>query len=129
VRPLDEFLEAATANGRKYERIDPGPPAIFHRPPVEKYVRVTIESRGFTLEPAVEWREGDDFDRATAVLESIGEAASAIGWPHQMKAAEECGRRIATHFPDRAYFVEVWHGERKGFAQVFQPYGVPRNTP
>jgi hypothetical protein len=27
------------------------------------------------------------------------------------------------------HFVEVWQDGASGFAQVFQPFGVPRNTP
>jgi hypothetical protein len=107
----------------------------FHRPPVEKYVRVTIDFGGYTYEPAVEWREGDGFYEMTQTLEGCALNASLEGdfaerrASDAMKQAERVGAIIASAWPDRAYFVEVWHGERKGFAQVFQPYGVPSNTP
>jgi hypothetical protein len=45
-----------------------------------------------------------------------------------MDAARRIMRHIVKAWPDRAYFVEVWQEGREGFAQVFQPFGVPRNT-
>lgn len=98
------------------------------RPPREDYVRVTFEAFGFTFEPAVEFRDGDDFDAVAAKLENV--ATDSLAWEmprNQMDAARRMQRHIAKTWPDRAYFVEVWQDGKRGFAQVFQPFGLPRN--
>lgn len=97
------------------------------RPPREDYVRTTREADGFTLEPAVEYRDGDDFRELVYELTSIAINAGFAKHRDHMACARDCARRITERWPDRAYFVEVWQEGREGFAQVFQPYGVPRN--
>jgi hypothetical protein len=51
----------------------------------------------------------------------------AVNLADSMAVCERIGDAISEVFPDRAYFVEVWQNGRRGFAQVFQPFGVPRN--
>lgn len=120
------------------------------RPPREDYARVTLTVYGYTFEPAVEYREGDEFGRLAYLLRGCvhhvaHEAWDTVlrEWPHfeavptdrlllermpdQMAAARRVGERIAKRWPDRAYFVEVWQDGSEGFAQVFQPFGLPRN--
>lgn len=101
-------------------------PAAGDRPPREDYVRVTIQDRAFIIEPAVEWREGDAFDRLASHLEN-----TAIWNLHHdldaMGNALAIGAAIAGTWPGRAYFVEVWQEGKRGFAQCVQPYGFPRN--
>lgn len=46
-----------------------------------------------------------------------------------IEQAQLIGLAMRVIWPDRAYFVEVWQEGRRGFAQVFQPFGVPRNRP
>lgn len=105
------------------------------RPPREDYVRVTIEFGCATYEPAVEWREGDDFDDIARLLEGCALNASLEGAHHerqarsQMDQARSCATLIGKVWPDRAYFVEVWQDGKRGFAQCVQPYGFPRNWP
>jgi hypothetical protein len=96
------------------------------RPPREDYVRVTVECEGFTLEPAVEYRRGEDF---TSIATSLRRAADGpwSACTDQMLIADLVAYRIAERWPDRAYFVEVWQDGCEGFAQIFQPFGVPRN--
>ncbi len=98
------------------------------RPPLETYVRCTLEFDGHTYEPAVEWRD-DDFDDTVWLLrlfaQSVGYAAMNAD---PMTRARAIGERIADLWPDRAYFVEVWQNGSEGFAQCVQPYGFPRNT-
>lgn len=96
------------------------------RPPREDYVRVTLERDGFTMEPAVEYRDGDDFEELAAALEW---AAVTNIWPgdSQMKSAKNVAKAIVARWPDRAYFVEVWQHGKRGFAQCVQPFGFPRN--
>jgi hypothetical protein len=98
-------------------------------------VRVTVELDGWTVEPAVEYRAGDDFATAAAVLSGAVIAVHAMARIEsrmvevgQMELAERIGAQMARLWPDRAYFVEVWQHGAEGFAQVFQPFGVPRNA-
>lgn len=102
-------------------------PQDFRRPPREDYVRVTHTAHGYTLEPAVEWRDGDDFTASVNVLRSIVGEVAVRPLGGVMDRAHECAKIIVRCWPDRAYFVEVWQEGREGFAQVFQPFGVPRN--
>lgn len=98
---------------------------MFDRPPREDYVRTSIECLEFTLEPAVEYRDGDVFDVVVHDLERCASDLSSAVDP--MKAADLVMSRIKKRWPDRAYFVEVWRTGKTGFAQIFQPFGVPRN--
>ncbi len=106
---------------------------VFGREPVvrlprEDYVRVSFETHGWTFEPAVEFRDGDDFNTIAAELK---DAATEIAWElprDHMEAARRVMYHIMKKWPDRAYFVEVWQEGREGFAQIFQPFGVPRNV-
>lgn len=100
----------------------------FQRPPREDYVRVTVECGGFTIEPAVEYQRGELFSLVAQSLRRAADGPWSSGecWD-QMLVADVIAGRIAERWPDRAYFVEVWQNGTEGFAQVFQPYGVPRN--
>lgn len=100
----------------------------FDRPPREDYVRVTVEHSGWTIEPAVEWREGDAFADVAEWLELCATLQGSSD-RDMMATAHLIGRRIAEYWPGRAYFVEVWQSGSRGFAQTFQPFGVPRNAP
>lgn len=103
---------------------------MFDRPPIEKYVRTTVTEHGYTLEPAVEWRDGDSFAHIVELLAAIAGAvagASRHVGDDAMECAIDLGGTIAVRWPDRAYFVEVWQEGQSGFAQVFQPFGIPRN--
>jgi len=114
---------------------------FFIRPPVEDYVRASVQIGTRLFEPAVEWHDTDElrsigggltvgtgFDAVVARLEEC-----CAGWPLEdeqaspIRIAKYIGARIAAAFPGRAYFVEAWQEGRKGFAQVFQPFGVPKN--
>jgi hypothetical protein len=101
------------------------------RPPREDYVPVTAR-------PAVEYDVTTSF--ACCRLKHFAHSLTALvlvlrcnaydildRLPDPMATAREIGKRISTEWPDRAYFVEVWQQGREGFAQVFQPFGVPRN--
>lgn len=111
------------------------------RPPREDYVRCSVDCNGFTCEPAVEHRDVDRFHLVVESLSGIAQAAyhalldeewrKPAGYRSlrldPMAVAKAIGTGIANRWPDRAYFVEVWQDGREGFAQVFQPFGVPRN--
>lgn len=108
----------------------------FDRPPRESYVRVTREVSGFTLEPAVEYRDGDDYHAITqkpyaicdGIVRGLRQPMPRNGLD-AMDVAKSVADTIATGWPGRAYFVEVWQDGTEGFAQVFQPFGLPRNRP
>ena len=100
------------------------------RPPREKYVRTTVEANGFTLEPAIEWRDGDVFEVDERIIRGLACDATrglVVSTPDAADVAETCARLLAARWPDRAYFVEVWQDGKSGFAQIFQPFGLPRN--
>jgi hypothetical protein len=138
-RITDEFEAAHAAMDRKERELDEHgyggdpqkPPArvvgldSFVRPPREDYVRVTSEHDGWTCEPAVEYRDGDSFSGLAAALKQLMEG---VTWTSDAIArARVIAKLIEIRWPDRAYFVEVWQDGQEGFAQVFQPFGVPRN--
>lgn len=128
-RAMAAALNRTTADDGYNVTIDGRQPGGFIRPPVEKYVRTSIEFGGYTSEPAVEWRDGDDWAVMISHLEDIAHRVFVSHHPprHQMDAARQLGAGMAQRWPGRAYFVEVWQEGKSGFAQIFQPFGVPRN--
>lgn len=122
-------LEREVRREENNAAIDMEPPvAPIVRPPREDYVRVSVETATGCLEPAVEWRFGDSFEALAERLETLAKhIASRFPDCDTMTRAQLLGDRIAKQWPDRAYFVEVWSVGRRGFAQVFQPFGLPRN--
>ncbi len=116
-RALDEHIGKPTMYVRP----------TYERPPREDYVRVTREANGFTLEPALEYRDGDNFKTVTYELTTIAIDAGYQSLGDHMLCARWAAERIAKRWPDRAYFVEVWQDGREGFAQCVQPFGFPRN--
>lgn len=104
----------------------------FKRPPREDYIRVSVEIDGFCYEPAIEFRDGDCFMTMVGWLRMMAIAIRRerpAPPDESMARARALADRIASLYPDRAYFVEVWQDGLDGFAQVFQPFGVPRNLP
>lgn len=99
----------------------------FVRPPREAYVRTSrpCERVNVTVEPGVEFREGDNFDEMTEQLGTMLVVHDPGLLIDPVKIAEPIERAIAATWPGRAYFIEV-HGAG-GWYQVFQPFGVPRN--
>lgn len=98
------------------------------RPSRETYVRTSRHCArvNVTVEPGVEFRSGDDFDFMTGLLHDICFKAEELGeLLTPMELAERAGALIIKAWPDRAYFVEAH--DLKGWIQIFQPYGIPRN--
>lgn len=97
-----------------------------HRPPVERYLRCSVTVGGVTVEPGIEWREGDNRTVTLQWLEHIASIIalrSADGDPMEVARSRE--PQFAALWPGRAWFVEVHNGE--AWTQIFQPFGVPRN--
>lgn len=99
----------------------------FDRPPVEEYVRCSFQFGKILFEPAIQWCEGDVFAELVDELRRVVHEGTRAHLTDPMTAAKQARLCIATRWPTRAYFVEVWEDGEEGFAQVFQPFGVPRN--
>lgn len=100
--------------------------ASWVRPPRERYVRTTLNVAGCTFEPGIEWRDGDDFELMAMKLEEtvVNMAMFIPSHRSMMDRATYLGDRIAYYWPDRAYFVEVWEGDGRGWCQVYQPWAA-----
>ncbi len=129
---VDEQIEAlAAAISVVGERPDglPARDGRFIRPPIERYLRCTVMFGAWTVEPGIEYHQGE---RLSSLLEqlqvAIGEAwhtaapASIDDVPRLNEATE---RVIVLLWPDRAWFLEVYHAI-SGWTQIYQPYGIPR---
>jgi hypothetical protein len=105
--------------------------ATIARPPVEKYVRCSMQVGRYLLEPAVEYRSGDVYAQLLEELQCGTQLAVHFAPEVRdiMHAADLAGGRIAERWPDRAYYVEAWEDGDEGYAQVVQPFGFPRNEP
>ena len=99
----------------------------FVRPVRETYVRTSrpSEKTGLTIEPGVEFREGDTFADVTQDLYSCCFQADLAGVYTPIAMAIEVARLIELKWPGRAYFVEAHSPD--GWIQIFQPFGIPRN--
>lgn len=99
----------------------------LHRPPIERYVRCSVTRGAWTVEPGLEWREGDDFEALSGDLEVLACGLASIVDTHRDPAA--AARRgevaFAARWPGRAFFIEV-HAVDGRWIQIYQPYGVPR---
>jgi len=100
---------------------------VLQRPPEETYIRTSITTELWCLEPAIEYREGDSYE---ALMHHLDLMARHVGASESNTNVVQVAREMAGHIkqwqPDRAYFVEVWPVEGPGFCQVYQPYGIPR---
>lgn len=105
----------------------------WNRPPIERYVRCSHEVGVVTFEPGVEYRDGDDFSAVLARMREITALVAEAEF-HQgalMVTAMDRSRAVcdvfAAEWPDRAWFCDVFDSGPRGWAQTFQPFGVPRN--
>lgn len=108
------------------------------RPPIERYVRLIMPFGGIAVEPGLEWRP--DTDDTSALCQRLRQVTDAAMY----RATRECApipdwepsdfavitrnleEAVREYWPDRAWFVEVYCDA--GWVQIFQPYGVPRNS-
>lgn len=111
---------ATTAFSRRH--LEPPDP---ERPPIERYVRCSVTVGGLTVEPGIEWREGDNYEVVAGDLAVIGEAIVRCGGPDPMQAARRGENAIAARWPGRAFFIEI-HDTAGRWTQTYQPYGMPR---
>ena len=108
------------------------------RPPVERYVRLTLTDSDMTFEPGLSWVDGEDIgvlsDRLRHVCEALlyrvtREVCPIDGWDIAdfEVIASHFEESMREYWPDRAWFCEVHGGDT--WVQIFQPYGVPKNQP
>lgn len=98
------------------------------RPSREIYVRTSrVTQSGVTVEPGVEFRDGDSFKYMENELATILiDADLGKNELDPVKIAEAVETLIRCSWFGRAYFVEVF-SEAGGWIQIYQPYGIPRN--
>ena len=96
-------------------------------PPIERYIRCSMTAAGWTVEPGIEWREGDDFDAITRRLQSIALTIAERSEGNPMAASRHGESMIALRWPGRAYFIEIHDAECLRWTQSYQPYGLPRH--
>lgn len=96
---------------------------MMERPTREAYARGHAVIAGFECSVGIEWR-GEPVDSLSAWAETIATAGAHHG--DHARAVRHVEAIIVDLYPERAYFVET---ERAGAGvQVFQPYGLPRDS-
>ena len=101
------------------------------RPPIERYVRASIDVPGGSVEVGVQYHHGERLPTMRQTIrQAVGEATLLLkGAPlTDMDASYITGeleRSIDTRWPDRGWFVELWCGEQC-LTQVYAPCGMPR---
>lgn len=100
----------------------------LHRPPIERYVRCSVTRGAWTVEPGIEWCEGDSFEALSGDLEVLAAGLASLTDTHRdpISASRRGEAAFAQRWPGRAFFIEV-HSTDGRWVQVFQPFGVPRN--
>lgn len=102
------------------------------RPPaVERYLRVTIEIPGGSIEAGMQRSRGEPLTLLRAELARVL-AEEALALNGDDVTEETAGRlvdaievRVAAAWPARAWFVEIWDAN-EALSQVYAPYGMPR---
>jgi hypothetical protein len=98
------------------------------RPAREAYVRGICTWQELEIIAGVELRDGDHFASMRNNIRRVVGFALSESPVVEEKALAECLEVILRErWPDRAYFIEVGN-DREGFIQIFQPFGVPRDT-
>lgn len=99
-------------------------------PPIERYVRCSMQRGDWTVEPGIEWREGDSYEVVAgdlAVIAAvIAEAIVRFNSSDPMPSGQWGERAMAARWPGRAFFIEI-HDTAGRWTQIFQPYGLPRS--
>lgn len=94
--------------------------------PIERYIRCSVTRGSWTVEPGLEWRDGDNFDALCGDLRVIAAAvADLAGVNDAIGAAQRAESVFRRWWPGRAFFVEV-HDVEGRWTQTFQPFGMPR---
>ena len=98
------------------------------KPPVERYIRCSVTRGDWTVEPGLEWCDGDDFYSKVGDLKVVADAVAALACEGDPIRAAQRGEGVfARWWPNRAWFLEV-HATDGSWTQSYQPYGIPRGT-
>lgn len=98
---------------------------------IEHYIRCSVTAGKWTVEPGIEFRDGDDEDRMHGCLEPIAlSIAESLQTPGERPMAASMASEpwFRGTWPGRAFFIEI-HSTDHRWTQTFQPYGVPRRQP
>lgn len=92
------------------------------------YVRAVVARDGVEVIAGLEWRGEyvDDLRRSMRI--AMDYALRHKLFDDDMKITEGVEAALLELWPGRAYFIEVSHDPDEGWVQVFQPYGVPKET-
>lgn len=100
------------------------------RPDIERYLRVTIDIPGGSIEAGMQRTRGEPLTllRAELARVLIDQALTLNG---DDVTDETAGRlidaiedRISQLWPGRAWFAEIWQAD-EALSQVYAPYGMP----
>lgn len=103
------------------------------RPPVERYMRCSIEIPHGSIEMGLEVTDGTG---SRVTLRQVAHAAyMTVQMEGNWKTVEDLADSITpvlelsmnSIWPDRAWFFEVWSAT-EALSQVYAPYGMPRRS-
>jgi hypothetical protein len=131
--PDAERRPAATSESLR--RTDDG----YHADRVERYLRVTVEVPGGSIEAGLERKLGEPLYVLRAELRTvIAVCHAAVAGRHDgvlpicddtaAPVTDLIESRLRVTWPDRAWFVEVWSGA-EALTQVYSPWGMPIRDP
>lgn len=107
--------------------IEPGPARM-----VERYLRVSIEVPGGSIEAGLQRAAGEPLALLRAELHRLLESEALvlngddITDDNAAPLIDAIDQRIAATWPARAWFVEIWQAD-ECLSQVYAPYGMPRH--
>src|ERR1044071_2704441 len=97
------------------------------RPPVEHYVRCTVKVGELVIEPGLELREDDDFERLSGALALLARCIGAqAAVTRRAKMCSLFAPVFEAAWPGRAWFVELHDARLARWTQSYQPFGIPR---
>jgi len=97
-------------------------------PTRECYLRVVQIREGVEYIAGLELRADDDLGKLRTLVKTRMKVATTNILPGRWKdSAHAIEKSLATHWADRAYFIEVGN-DRDGWVQIFDPKGYVRRA-
>lgn len=103
------------------------------RPPIERYVRASVDVKGGSVELGVQYFDGEDINAMRELALALVSAAvyqSALGDTLTPDIADylttTLDDHIVSNWGDRGRFIEVWNAT-SALTQVYVPCGMPMN--
>lgn len=105
---------------------------LFERPPIERYVRCSVDLPGGSLELGLFYNRGEPLRGLSDKLGELAtKAARVVDGPITLEIAEmlsaELEANIVAQWGDRAWFLEVWNAD-SALTQIYAPHGMPRRS-